>query len=92
MDPHELWDTTMNPETRSLRRITLNDAIKADQVFTDKTYNTLVSYTVAAGTWCYKLLVEADTDTIYYIRKHKVTDRAPAGFLTEDLRRMSKKR
>ena len=34
MDPHELWETTMNPDTRTLRRITLEDAVKADEIFT----------------------------------------------------------
>lgn len=34
MDAHELWDTTMDPEKRTLRRITLDDALKADEVFT----------------------------------------------------------
>ncbi len=34
MDPHELWDTTMDPEKRTLRRITLEDARRADEIFT----------------------------------------------------------
>ncbi|MEG1242444.1 MAG: DNA topoisomerase (ATP-hydrolyzing) subunit B [Oscillospiraceae bacterium] len=34
MDSHELWETTMNPETRILKRITLTDALKADEIFT----------------------------------------------------------
>ena len=34
MDPHELWETTMDPKTRTLRRITLEDARRADEIFT----------------------------------------------------------
>ena len=34
MNPHELWETTMNPETRTLRRIELEDAMAADRIFT----------------------------------------------------------
>ena len=33
MDPHELWETTMDPEKRTLRRITMEDAELADHVF-----------------------------------------------------------
>jgi DNA gyrase subunit B len=34
MDPVELWETTMNPETRILKRIEFDDAVRADEVFT----------------------------------------------------------
>ena len=34
MDPHELWETIMNPEPRTLRRICLRDAVLADETFT----------------------------------------------------------
>ncbi|MBQ3596882.1 MAG: DNA gyrase subunit B [Clostridia bacterium] len=34
MDPSQLWDTTMNPETRSLIRVTIEDAAEADRLIT----------------------------------------------------------
>ena len=34
MDAHELWETTMDPERRTLRRIELDDAVRADETFT----------------------------------------------------------
>ncbi len=34
MDYQELWDTTMDPNTRTLKRITTQDAVRADEIFT----------------------------------------------------------
>ena len=72
--------------------IILCEADEADKVYTDKTFNTLVSYTVAAGSWSYQMLLEADTDTLYYIRKHKMTAKSGPGFTADDLKRMARGR
>lgn len=34
MDPEQLWETTMNPETRIMKKVELEDAVRADEIFT----------------------------------------------------------
>ena len=33
MDPSQLWETTMNPETRTLLKVTIEDAMQCDEAF-----------------------------------------------------------
>ena len=73
------------------------DTQEADEAYLQARYNTLVSYVVAPaipdkGAYCYKMLFEADTHTLYYLSKHKISDKKGEGFLPEDLKRLAKKR
>ena len=67
---------------------------EADEYMSPEKSSTLVSYVVAptsgkAGSYCYKMLIEPQTNTLYYFRKHKITKKAGSGFLAEDIRRIA---
>lgn len=71
---------------------------EADEVFLKRRYHTLVSYTVAPflpeekASYCYKMLFDAETHRLFYIHKHKITEKTGVGFLGDDLKRLSRKR
>ena len=69
----------------------------ADKYMTSGCTNTLVSYVAVPsypkpGSYCYKMLIDPQTNTLYYFRKHKVSRKVGAGFLEEDIRRIASPR
>lgn len=74
-----------------------DDEEEADRMFQLGSYNTLVGFVVAPSiptnsSWCYKMLVDAETHKLYYLRRHKISNHAGVGFLADDLKRMAKGR
>lgn len=73
----------------------LSDESGADDIMLGNMENTLVSYTVApfeptaGSSFCYKMLIDAGTHELYYFKKHRITKKAGAGFLPEDLMRIT---
>ena len=65
----------------------------ADKYMSPEKSNTLVSYTVAPtnpkpGSYCYKMLFDTQSNTLYYFRKHMISKKFGPGFLAEDIKRI----
>ena len=71
---------------------------EADEVFLSGRYHALVSYTVAPllpenkASYCYKMLFDAEEHLLYYIHKHKITEKTGSGFVADDLKRLARNR
>ena len=70
---------------------------EADKILVNGTSNALVSYTVFPetpdnGTVGYLMLVEADTHSLYYYKKQKITRAETAGFLPADIKALARGR
>ncbi len=75
----------------------ITDADTADGVFVDAPVNTLVSYCVApvdpsSASYSYQMLFKADTLELFYISRHRIRPRSLAGFLTQDLKWLERRR
>lgn len=72
----------------------LTDEDSVDNEFLNSSYNTLVSYVVAPfdprnGSWCYKMLIDAETHELYWFGHHRISPRKWAGFLAKDIKSIS---
>lgn len=71
----------------------ITDEDEADEIMSDREAETLVSLVVAPssgknGSYCFKMLVNAETHELFYFRRHKITKKDAVGFLAEDIRKI----
>lgn len=90
-------NSLVSEEMTDSEGITVTDEDDADSYMLDEVSGTLVSYVVAPsepvkGSFCYKMLIDAQTHELYYYRKHKISPKAGVGFLPEDIERINKAR
>lgn len=73
-------------------------AQEADSAYLDGSFNTYTSYSVApfmpkdGASYCYKMLFDAQTKSLCYIHRHKITHKTGSGFTADDLKRIASKR
>lgn len=77
--------------------VTITDADSVDELYEAQEPNTLVSFVVApgepvAGSFCYKLLIDTNTNELFYFRKHRIGKKLDSGFLSEDMKRVTSHR
>lgn len=87
----------VTPQVRSIcfdENVFVLDEEDADEYLVPEKSNTLVSYVAAPanakpGSFCYKMLIDPQTNTLYYFRKHKISKKFGPGFLAEDIKRIT---
>lgn len=72
----------------------ITEADDADDIMLKGEESMAVSYVAAPsdpvpGSYCYKMLIDNHTHSVYYFKKHRITKSTGAGFLVEDVRRIS---
>lgn len=92
------WSEDFAPQVDEQTKRSLDEDIlikededEVDEIFSEGTFNTVVSYVVAPsepvnGSICYKMLIGSDNHELYYFKKHKITAKNGKGFQTSDLK------
>ena len=73
--------------------ISIADVEEVDALMLENAENTIVSYVVAPfepqpGAFCYKMLIDTQKHKLYYYKRHRISAKAGAGFLKDDLKRI----